>query len=203
MGISIGAEAARLAGLQSDMLQKCRNGQITLDQIEWWLNRRSEVRNRYMKPDFQDVVRGKSQIVAIEHVINCDADPFVPGGWTVKTHEKGGFFKWDASNIRLYLSKTQQGDGQILGHKLCKELEQESVLNANVLDFLLKHTDLIPEEWKGEDVLFWGTIYFDSGGGLYVRCLYWYGGRWGWDCRWLGDGFGDRAPAACSQVSSD
>jgi hypothetical protein len=83
-----------------------------------------------------------------------------------------------------------------VGNKLRKELASKLVLNANVLDYLLAHTELIPEEWKGKYVFFWGTIYLYSGGRLYVRCLYWRGDRWNWDCFWLGDVFRDYNPAA-------
>lgn len=63
-----------------------------------------------------------------------------------------------------------------------KELEDQPVLNANVLDFLREHPELIPDEWKGKFTFFWGTIYRHRDGDLYVRCLYWDGGRWDWGC---------------------
>ena len=201
MVATIGAETAKLAGLQTDLLQKLRDGQLTFDQIEWWLNQRSEVRDRHMQPDFRDVVRGMSQIVPIEHVIDCGADPFVPEGWAVESHKKGGLFKWDASKVRLHLSKNQKGDKCIQGHKLREELANESVLNANILDYLLVYPELIPEEWKDKYVFFWGTVYRSSGGDLCVPCLLWLGRRWHWFCYWLGGSFDCLSPAACSQVS--
>jgi len=39
-------------------------------------------------------------------------------------------------------------------------------MNANVLDYLLAHPELIPEDWKNKYVFFWGTIYRYSSGGL-------------------------------------
>lgn len=42
----IEAETARLAGLQIDFLQKLRDGQLTLDQTEWWINQTSAERDR-------------------------------------------------------------------------------------------------------------------------------------------------------------
>lgn len=70
------------------------------------------------------------------------------------------------------------------------------MLNANVLEYLLAHPDLIPEEWKGKAVFFWGTIYRDSDGGLYVRYLYWSGVRWSWVCNWLARDWIGHDPAA-------
>jgi hypothetical protein len=76
------------------------------------------------------------------------------------------------------------------------------VMNANVLDFLLANPDLIPEEWKKDEhgntryIFFWGTVYRDRGGDLYVRYLCWGGDRWGWGSRWLGSGWDGDSPAA-------
>jgi hypothetical protein len=58
------------------------------------------------------------------------------------------------------------------------------------------NSHLIPEEWKGKYVFFWGTIYRGSGDNLYVRCLCWGGGRWDWGYDWLGGGWDDGNPAA-------
>lgn len=46
MDTFIEAETARLAGLQIDLLHKVRKGQVTLDQVEWLLNLRKDVRER-------------------------------------------------------------------------------------------------------------------------------------------------------------
>ena len=46
---AIGAEAAKLAGLQIDLLQKLRAGQITLAQFQWYLGLKSEERYALME----------------------------------------------------------------------------------------------------------------------------------------------------------
>lgn len=132
-----------------------------------------------------DFVRGRAKIVYPEHLIDCDADPFIPDGCSVVEHRKGGMWKWDPKKVALYLSKGQQDGGWISGDKLRKELEKKPVLNANVLDYLLAHPHLIPEEWKGKAVFFWSTIYRGGSGDLRVRCLYWVGDRWDWSYDWL------------------
>ncbi|MEA2006992.1 MAG: hypothetical protein U9O20_02415 [Patescibacteria group bacterium] len=118
-------------------------------------------------------------------IIDCDAGPFCPDGWKVVEHGKGGQLEWDASKIQLYLSKKQEGGSWIEGNKLREELADKSVLNANVLDYLLKNPHFIPEEWKSKYVFFLGTVYCRSGGYLVVRCLFWFGDEWGWSFRWL------------------
>lgn len=131
------------------------------------------------------------------HIINCDKKPFCPKGWKIEEHRKGGKFKWNTKNVSLYLSEKQK-TGFINGNDLREELKDKPVLNANVLDYLLVYPQLIPEEWKGKFVFFWGTIYRGSVGYLYVRCLFWGGVRWGWVCRWLGNCWDGGGPAAVS-----
>ena len=147
----------------------------------------------------RNVIRGYASIMVLEHVIDCDVTPFVPSGWKVEEHQKGGALRWDKERQKdaLFLAIAQKS-GRIEGNKLRKELElaKEPVLNANVLDYLLANPHLIPEEWKGKYVFFWGTIYRDSIGGLCVRCLRWNGDEWSWSYRWLDDVWHGNYPAA-------
>lgn len=171
--------------------------------------RRAEWTNKEIKSlcegDFLTQVRkvllGHAEIKAIEHLIDCDADPFVPNDWSVVEHKKGGQFKWDPARVSLYLSKSQKNRKVIRGNHLCNELKDKLVLNANVLDYLLANPHLIPKEWKDKYVFFWGTIYRDPDGDLGVRYLSWGGGRWHWhwgwlDDDWLGDDWLGAYPAA-------
>jgi hypothetical protein len=147
--------------------------------------------------ELRKVQLGLSEIKPIAHAIDCDADPFIPDDWEVEEHTKGGIFTWDPTKVRLYLSKKQNAIKYILGNKLRKELKSQPVLNANVLDYLLARLELIPEDWKGRAVFFWGTIYRYSDDKLYVRYLYFSdNGRWLWGSRWLDDSFRSRNPAA-------
>ena len=141
--------------------------------------------------ELKDVLAGRSQIVVGKHVIDCDADPLVPNGWTVEKHVKGGQMEWDPARVRLYLSESQWNNKAIRGNQLREELRGKLTYNANLLDYLLAHPELIPEEWKRRLVFFWGTIYCYPDSYLVVRYLYWSGGRWRWHFRWLDGGFGD------------
>lgn len=133
--------------------------------------------------DVRKVVLGQSKSKTVEHVIDCDYAPYVPySAWKVEEHRKDGQLNFDASKIGLYLSVDQKKVG-INGRSLRQELTGKPVLNAKVLDFLLENPHLIPKEWKGKHVCFWGTIYLDGNDGLQVRYLDWPGGRsgkWGW-----------------------
>ena len=129
-------------------------------------------------------------------IVDLDADPMVPNDWTVEEHINGGQFEFDSKRVILHLDEGQQDGGVVVGNELRKKLEGKNVYNANLLDFLLAHTDLIPEEWKGKTVFFWGTIYRRLDGYLYVRCLCWNDGRWRWNYNWLDGDFYGLYPAA-------
>jgi len=154
--------------------------------------------------EIREYLLGQAEITYPEHLINCDAAPFVPQGWEMAEHRKTGIWKWDPAKVAFHLSKRQERGSFIEGNKLLKELEEKPVLNANVLDYLLAHQELIPESWKKDEngndryIFFWGTIYRDANGNLCVRDLDWDGCRWGWVYGWLDDGWGGSDPAALS-----
>ncbi|MBI4457430.1 hypothetical protein HY633_00515 [Candidatus Uhrbacteria bacterium] len=132
--------------------------------------------------------------------VDLDADPFCPAGLfsTGKgtEHRKGGKLILTPGKIALFLAEGQKNGGWLKGHKLREELVNLPVLNANVLDYLLAHQELIPDAWKGRAVFFWGTIYRDRFGTLCVRCLCWFGDGWVSSDRWLGSGWNESSPAA-------
>lgn len=127
-------------------------------------------------------------------IIDTDKNPKIPyDGWKVEKHIKMGKIKWEVPVLHL---EPEQEKGYLNGNTLRERLKGKPVLNANVLDYLLEHTELIPEEWKGKCIFFWGTIYRNSGGYLYVRCLLWIGDSWDWDYYWLDNDWGGSYTAA-------
>ena len=153
------------------------------------------------------VLLGRSEIKPREHIIDCDVPVFVPDGWEVLPPAEQipsravGKIVWDPTAARLHLSLNQKGSNHIKGNNLRLELAEgkHQVYTAHVLDYLLKPENqyLIPEEWKGKSVFFWGTIYRRSERDFYVRYLYWGGDRWGWYSHdyWLGSVFAGSNPA--------
>lgn len=161
----------------------------------------------------RNVLRGLAEIKPVEHAIDLSADPFLPSGWSVEEHQKGKVAKLerrgddlylDGKKIEFWLSKPQKKDDVIGGNDLRKEVSKQPVLNANVLDYLHDHPQLIPDSWKVDEkgntryIFFWGTVCRGSDGDLFVRCLYWDGDRWGWRCLWLDYVFHCCRPAAVS-----
>lgn len=163
----------------------------------------TKLRNSRLLPEVRKVLLGHAEITVPEHVIDCDAQPFIPDGWEIREEDQlpnrvRGAFKWDkdAQKDALYLSKGQRNGKWIEGNELRKELADKPVLNANVLDYLLANPHIIPEEWKGKAIFFWGTIYRGRNGRLLVRDLSWRGDGWGWSAGWLDLGWDGSNPAA-------
>lgn len=94
---------------------------------------------------------------------------------------------FDPEKMELWISKEQKS-GRIEGNKL-KEKLPDDVYNACVLEYLLKHQDLIPNDWRNYYPCFWGTIYEDLHGDRHVPYLYWIGRRWYLDFDWLDHDF--------------
>jgi len=140
------------------------------------------------------VLRGMADVASA--IIDCDADPLVLEGYKVEEHIKGGQFEWDPAKVELYLSEEQKSE-VVEGNILREELKKKTVLNANVLDYLIDHPHLIPEEWrKGNIVFFWGTTYCYSADQLLVRCLVWGSDGWRKGYRWLNQNWDSDSPAA-------
>jgi len=146
------------------------------------------------------VLRGLAAVNIIEHCINFDASPTVPEGFEVVEHIKAGQLKFDSTKIILMTPKTEF-NGVIFGKPYQDQIKELSkrrkiiACNANLLDFYLANPLIIPDEWKGKSIVFWGTIY-ENWSGRYVRCLVWNGKRWveTWGC--LDGWFGKKTPAA-------
>ena len=135
--------------------------------------------------------------IAVGQKINLDTAPYAPDGWSIAENHGSGQLEWNSSRIQLYLSASQKSGRYIRGYKVRKELAGKKVLNANALDFLLAHQDLIPKSWKGKNVYFWGTIYVDKTGDRLVRSLYWHesSGSWNWNASGLSQVWNENHPA--------
>ena len=132
-------------------------------------------------------------------IVDLDIEPFVAEGWSVQEHRKGGVLDFGQMRFSLHLSSKQSREGRIVGIELYEKLKGLPVLNANLLDWFLRTENqcLIPEDWKGSSVFFWGTIYRHRGGNLFVRSLSQDESGRGWcaNWRWIGDFFGKSDPA--------
>lgn len=141
---------------------------------------RAMSRRGYEGKDFEPLIEGKflDEFLKIirEHreekmpnIIDLDADPLIPPGWSVAEHQKGGLWKFDQAKIFLFLSEKQKKPkGLISWSSLRKELSNKRVANANLLDFYLANPQKIPSAWRGKRIPFWGTIY---SGPFCINCV--------------------------------
>ncbi len=171
-------QLGQLARRQHDLFRRVREGTLPVARIIEGL---------------QCLIEGRPLDTRI---VDLDAAPFIPKGWKLESHKKGGQFAWDSAQVTLHLEAGQQGGNAMKGTDLQKALEDKPVLNANALDFLLAHPELIPESWKDKYVFFWGTVYRFSDGCLCVRYLRWDGAGWGWRAYWFECGWRGQDPAA-------
>ena len=132
--------------------------------------------------DFLEVLEGTADVITRRHIIDLDADPRALHWCTIEEHIKGGSFEWDPAKVVLYRTpKQQEGDEErIYDDQFREEMKAKLPYNANLLDYLLQHPHLIPEEWEGKAVIFWGTIYRLSSHDdlLFVRVIVGGEGRW-------------------------
>jgi len=117
-------------------------------------------------------LRGDYELVKIDRVVDCDADPFVPEGHKVVKHVKGGKVHWEKFCFGIIygydFNRNERGlDKEALVPQF---LVGKRVPNANLLRYLLEFPHLIPKEWNGI-IPFWGTIFENEGGICYVSCL--------------------------------
>lgn len=145
-----------------------------------------------------DVLQSIIDPSAPQHVIDCDAAPNTRM-WSamecrVVSHQRVGQLAWDPTRFKLWLPEEQRDWRDISVPDLRSVLASKTVLNANVLDHLLKYQHLIPPVCRvpmrdgsiGMYALFWGTIYANKDG-EFVRSLMWTGrkspgmdmGKWG------------------------
>ena len=142
-------------------------------------------------------------------VIDSDLTPNIPSGLYLSgegtEHRKMGIITLEKRpDGKLYVNGREvvrfyspnQQNGTIGGHKLRKELKDKQVLNACILDALFKNPQLIPSGWETGYTYFWGTIFRDADGDLFVGCLRWHNGGWHWGDGWLGGDWDGSDPAA-------
>jgi len=119
------------------------------------------------------------QVVANRgYAVDCTADPIVPEGLELVSHEKIGIIHFDLDHtfFRLHHLPEQMGSGKILGYSLCEKIRGlRNVFNANILDYWLANPSHIPKQCANlnTNTLFPGTIFrVISSGALCIRYLF-------------------------------
>ena len=88
----------------------------------------------------------------------------------------------------------KQGETSIKGEEMLKRAKELGINSGQqYAEYLLKHQELIPEEWRGKYVpIFPGTVWQDQDpdGDRRVPYLIWGEGRWRLNFGWLGRSWG-------------
>lgn len=89
------------------------------------------------------------------------------------------------SDLEL-VSFLKRGENRISEEEMRERAkEMRADLGQREAEHLLDHQDEIPVSWREFDLIFPGTLWRDSFGGLSVPYLGWFGDRWGLCLSWL------------------
>lgn len=193
--INIGADAAKLAGLQIDALTKFRSGQLSLDHFERFLNLSPEAR--------EDRFGTKGRVIASQpDIIQINRGSFNPAefigqGWEIipeETDERSiALTEFDLSKISQ-VTMLGTKETSVKGETKLKRLKESDYtrLDLDIFFTLWENKHLIPESWKEKVngntryIFFDGQVLRHPRGLRYVLCLYWRDGGWYWYYVWLG-----------------
>jgi len=178
-----------------DISQFISVAQVLLDKNTRTVNLLEFIAKGCPRVDYAEPIPKIRRQKPLPLVVDLDAVPFIPEGWSVESHQPGGQFVFDAVQLKLHFDVDQQNSKYVKGTELRTKLKNVPVMNANMLDWYLAHPDRIPEDWKGKAVFFWGTVYRDQDGDSSVRFMFWDVGRWRWFAYWLDSHWSGGCPA--------
>lgn len=109
----------------------------------------------------------------------------------------------DLTKVKLQSGLIGQGS-MVGGAEFVRRIRLRNAvpLGANAFQAFQENPHLYPESFKEKTnghttyVFFPGTVLRSPSGSRCGLCLYWHGGKLGWDCRWLGDWWDANDPAA-------
>lgn len=149
MNAIIGAEAAKLAGLQIDLLQKIRNKKITSAELEWFNNLSQKDRDLFRSPGLA------KSVIAIDRTKPFEPNKFI---WAVT-----GRGNWTISKVKpqdersLALTKVDLAE---VHFKEKGQFEEDDIpLDIKVFETIWENEALIPESWKKEEGIFFYTFF--------------------------------------------
>ncbi len=148
---------------------------------------------------FRDIILGRASFQYDSKWINANLDPFTPKDFWISEHRKMGTVQVVLKDIKFFRHEGQSAPGFGIRGDVLKRGLPATVLNANFLDYLFGHQDLIPDEWKKYSVFFWGTI-FCWQQKFFVPCLAWSGTKWVYGYKAVTDVFFFKHPAAFIEI---
>ncbi len=102
-----------------------------------------------------------------ETIINLNAVPEPPySEWKIKEHVLLPEEEFDLKKLVAISKLTEDHRGCISGNEYVKLFHEDKTIllaNENILDFLVRHPEHIPENAKGKTMYFFGTRYHIEG----------------------------------------
>jgi hypothetical protein len=126
-----------------------------------------------MAPVMVDLGKQPAQLCD-DHGNCCRRVPIHGGSGIAILKRRADGLYLNGHKLVLYRSARQKAGTEITGYELKDEMLGQKVINANVLDAVYEHPELVPDEWRTTSrstptIVFWGTIYADDGNTLFVR----------------------------------
>ncbi|MBL7142416.1 MAG: hypothetical protein ISS83_02055 [Candidatus Pacebacteria bacterium] len=201
MNTIIGADTAKLAGLQIDLLQKISDGQVSLDHLGWFNKLTMQERDQFCNGSYPI---GESRIITIDRTQPFDSVKLLGQGWAIDEQDERSlaFAQVDLARVQLK-HMLESGESHIGGEEKLKRLKKAGHIRLDVQVFqtLWENQVLIPESWKEKTngnptFIFFDTILRDSSGRRCVLFLCWADGQWNWGYHWLEDDWDVSSPSA-------
>lgn len=89
--------------------------------------------------------------------IDLGAAPTIPTDLILTQHLLGGLWSWNPREIAVWFARGQELGTVLDSTEMLHSIGAKRPLNANLLDWLLGNLQLVPPQWKGKEILFWGT----------------------------------------------
>ena len=189
MNTIIDAEAARLAGLQIDTLQKVLSGQITLDQWKWFNNLSADDREalfgdrKKLEPTAPAEPVEKFAPLA-DSIIRVDRSvrPTYPHWAKGVLHlelEGTGLVEYNIDAVELWLHNKQEDGKLIKGQEIYDHLEANNMLYeclglSDLLAIQAKGVAFFRKHFAGKTVFGWKSAVRGCCDDVYVSCLHEY-----------------------------
>jgi len=118
----------------------------------------------------------------MNRIIDLDTSPFIPTGWTLISHKKGGFFDLRNQKPKLHLFYHHSKPNPIMagwtsgGDTTRTNALSLDLINVNMHDYLMKNPECVPFDPhlnvnEQKMIVFLGTIYRDEDGNRCARAI--------------------------------
>jgi hypothetical protein len=127
-----------------------------------------------------------------QKTIDCNSKPSTPDTYVLVSSQPDGNYILNPTDIKFlsFESKTTATKGS----DMIKKLDGKG-LNACIFDYLMDHQDMVPETWKGKEIVFTGSVFKDAGGNELMRAMYWWNDEWSTKVVYLSEAYDDKVAA--------